>query len=60
MIVIQVPVPRVICIVLRSRPEVGVVAQIVEVTIVVVAVTGRKRGIKAAAVPCEMIIAKIQ
>jgi len=40
-IIVQVPVPCVICIVLRGRPEVAVVAQIVEITICV-PVAGRK------------------
>lgn len=34
-IVVEVPVPRVGCIVLRRRPEVGVVRKIVEIAIVV-------------------------
>jgi len=41
-VVVQVPVPRVVCIVLRGRPEVTVVAKVVEVTIVVVSVAPRK------------------
>jgi hypothetical protein len=42
-VVIQVTVPGVVGIVLICRPEVGVVAQIVEVAIVV-AITARKTG----------------
>jgi len=42
-IVVQFAVPGVVIIVLRSRPKVGVVANIVEITIVVVMPTTRPR-----------------
>jgi hypothetical protein len=42
-VIVQIPVPRVICIVLCRRPEVAVVAQIVEITICVPVAT--RKGI---------------
>lgn len=43
-IVVQVAVPRVITIVLRRGPKVGVVTEIVEITIIVVTVPARQPG----------------